>query len=279
MREGIEADEDIVRSADLQILRQSLEKELSCSKDIERVNSRIDDLQSAIVTLSDYVDEKMNSSFLKMIDIITDLKSKGPMFSSCKDALDKGYTRNNVYTMNIHSEVVQMYCDQATDGGGWTVFQRRMDGSENFDRGLEDYKIGFGNVEAEFWLGNDYISAMTAGGGHELRIDMGDLDGNTAYAIYKEFTINDERENYRLNIAGYSGNASDYLRHPNSKDFTIRTKGGDWWWYSSCNIQYTGGWWYSGCSYLNLNGLYSKTGISSHGGRNILASVATATWL
>jgi ficolin len=57
-----------------------------------------------------------------------------------------------------------------TDGGGWTVFQRRVNGTADFYRNWADYQAGFGNIE-EFWLGNDHLAAMTVQP-KTLRIDM-----------------------------------------------------------------------------------------------------------
>ena len=49
-----------------------------------------------------------------------------------------------------------MWCDQRTDGGGWTVILARKPqagGQEDFSRGWADYKAGFGEPGDEHWLG------------------------------------------------------------------------------------------------------------------------------
>ena len=61
-----------------------------------------------------------------------------------------------------------------TSGGGWIVFQRRLDGSVDFYRGWNAYKNGFGSLNGEFLLGLDKILRITTVTKNELRIDMED---------------------------------------------------------------------------------------------------------
>ena len=79
---------------------------------------------------------------------------------------------------------VPAYCDQETDGGNWTVFQRRADVKprRDFFLGWEAYKWGFGELDAEFWWGLEHLWLTTSllDRRYELRIDMEDFPGREA---------------------------------------------------------------------------------------------------
>ena len=96
-------------------------------------------------------------------------------------------------------------CDQTTAGGGWTVFQKRMDGSVDFYLHWSDYKEGFGNLSGEFWLGNDKIHRLTSDDNNTVRVDLEDFEGNTSYAEYDMFGVMSENDKYKLILGIYSG--------------------------------------------------------------------------
>ena len=142
-----------------------------------------------------------------------------------------------------------------TDGGGWTVFQRRQDGSVDFYRGWNEYKAGFGQLTAEFWLGNDKIHRLTASRPSSLRVELEDWNGVKVYAKYGKFNIGDEQAQYRLEVGSYSGTAGDSLAWHNNMAFSTKDRDYDRW-SNNCAVRYTGAWWYSSCKTSNLNGQY-----------------------
>ena len=102
-------------------------------------------------------------------------------------------------------DIFNVLCDMKTSGGGWTVFQRRLDGSVDFYRGWQDYKHGFGDLKGEFWLGLNKIHRITTAAQNELRIDMEDTSGNKKYAEYDLFAVTSEQQKYQLSLGTYAG--------------------------------------------------------------------------
>ncbi|XP_028519151.1 microfibril-associated glycoprotein 4-like [Exaiptasia diaphana] len=155
-----------------------------------------------------------------------------------------------------------VYCDIVTTNGGWTIIQRRLDGSVDFNRGWADYKRGFGDKNGEYWLGLDRIHAMTSLGKLRLRVDLEDFEGNTRYAEYDSFSVADEANKYRVSIDNYTGNVADSLTNPknsiNGMAFSTKDRDNDRSLYNHCASLYTGGWWFNACHDSNLNGLYLR---------------------
>ncbi|XP_062591934.1 ryncolin-1-like [Saccostrea cucullata] len=115
--------------------------------------------------------------------------------------------KNGVYDIFVDSKITSVYCDMTTDGGGWTVLQKRIDGSTYFYRTWEDYKKGFGDPHSNYWIGNDAIHALTKDQDQELRVDLQRFNGDTAYAKYSTFYIGNEDEKYQLTVSEYRGTA------------------------------------------------------------------------
>ncbi|VDI41235.1 Hypothetical predicted protein [Mytilus galloprovincialis] len=130
----------------------------------------------------------------------------------CSEVQSQGHDCSGVYTIKPSStSTVQVWCDLHTDGGRWTVVQRRQDGSVDFDRNWVNYRAGFGAPHTEYWIGNENLFGLTSSGKTELLILMETWNGVWRYARYSEFWINNESDKYRLGLVGYSGTAGDSL--------------------------------------------------------------------
>ena len=154
---------------------------------------------------------------------------------------------------------VPAYCDQDTDGGGWTVFQRRADiePRQDFFVGWQEYKYGFGRLDGEFWWGLKrlWVAMSLLDRQYELRVDMEDFDGEKRHAAYHVFRIAPEVDGYRLSVSNYTGTAGDSLSGHSGQRFSTRDRDHDTD-SGSCATTYTGAWWYTGCHNSNLNGRY-----------------------
>ncbi|KAM8871454.1 fibrinogen C domain-containing protein 1-like [Synchiropus picturatus] len=196
--------------------------------------------------------------------------NRGVRPTNCRDIIAAGVTKNGVYSIfpPHDEEGFRVYCDMKTDGGGWTVIQRREDGSVNFFRGWEAYRDGFGKTTGEHWLGLQRIYSLTRSGGFELRIDLADFDNATAFAHYADFSVgqdsvNPEEDGYPLIVDQYSGTAGDSLLKHSGMRFTTKDRDHDQS-ENNCASYYQGAWWYRNCHTSNLNGQYLAGGHASY---------------
>ncbi|CAL1300937.1 unnamed protein product [Larinioides sclopetarius] len=184
----------------------------------------------------------------------------------CAEVLENGEEESGVYRIWPRNRImsgrsVQVYCDMDTDGGGWTVIQRRTESPNQTDfyRDWKTYKRGFGNIREEFWIGNDIIFALTNQGQYSLRFDMQNASRESRYATYSQFWIEEEGSRYRMHIGHYNGTAGDGIRDADNTLFSTKDKRYDEAKHV-CTEEKRGGWWYKDCSRSNPNGVYIPGG-------------------
>ncbi|XP_041481173.1 ficolin-3-like [Lytechinus variegatus] len=158
-------------------------------------------------------------------------------------------------------DALPIYCEMDKEGFGWTVFQRRKDGSEDFNRNWRDYSRGFGNVSAEFWLGNEFLHHLTMQYQYILRVEVTDWFNRKYIADYAGFEVDSKRNDFRMTVEEFlGGNATDALTYHSGSKFTTTDKDNDDSDGVNCAIVHHGGWWFQACDRSNLNGLYYHDG-------------------
>ncbi|XP_060634790.1 fibrinogen gamma chain [Anolis sagrei] len=200
----------------------------------------------------------------------------------CQDIANKGGRQSGLYFIKPlkAKEEFLVYCEIDTLGNGWTVLQRRLDGSEDFNKNWVQYKEGFGhlspNDQTEFWLGNEKIHLVTTQTNipYVLRIELEDWSGQKSYADYAHFKLGSELDKYRLTYAffvgGDAGDAFDgfdfgddpsdkFFTSHNGMQFSTRDNDNDRY-DDNCAEQDGSGWWMNKCHAAHLNGKYYKGG-------------------
>ncbi|XP_068193336.1 angiopoietin-related protein 6 [Antennarius striatus] len=187
-------------------------------------------------------------------------KTPGP-WRDCQHVLQSGETTSGIYLLRPQNtnRLLQAWCDQSHSLGGWTVIQRRQDGSVNFFRTWEQYKQGFGNLDGEYWLGLEHLYWMTKQAQYKLRVAMEDWQGRHVFAEYDSFHVEPESDWYRLRLGQYQGNAGDSLSWHSNKAFTTLDRDKDGY-PGNCAHYQKGGWWYHMCAHSNLNGVWYRGG-------------------
>lgn len=179
---------------------------------------------------------------------------------SCSQLRRHGDDVTGEYFIHLYN-TFQVMCDMKTDGGGWTVIQRR--GKKErikdnlFEKTDKEYKEGFGEAARSYWLGNENIHRLTSfpNGRHILKIVLTlTEEGENITVEYDNFKMGSHEEKYKLTIGKYKGpDGYDALTSHKEGEFMI---GKDEFRAPSnkCHTLRSGGWWYSDCFLSNLNG-------------------------
>ncbi|KAG8142393.1 hypothetical protein E2320_006315 [Naja naja] len=185
----------------------------------------------------------------------------------CSSLYQRNYRSSGVYKLLpdefLGSPELQVYCDMETDGGGWTVIQRRKIGLISFSQNWKQYKEGFGSLQGDFWLGNEHIHRLSRRPSM-LRVE---LEASTVASPARQaflpltarrFHVGNELSNYRLFLANFSGSVPrDSMRYHNNTAFSTMDKDNDKC-VDHCAELRKGGYWYNCCTDSNLNGVYYR---------------------
>ncbi|ALC39858.1 maker549, partial [Drosophila busckii] len=237
----------------LQTKITELQKKLAEQKEALKKSDKLkDSLMSEKDKRIAQIEEQMNSMEHEN-KILKDELTKQKDRAEATSCLAFGNS-NGIQTIRVPgAEAFKVPCDSKFAGEGWTVIQRRVDGSVNFNRTWEEYRNGFGDLRGEFWLGLEKLHLMTKFQPHELYIQLEDFKNGHRYAHYTNIAIRNESELYKLSCVGCAG-----LSDHNDMAFSTPDRDNDKS-YRNCATYYACGWWFNDCVDFNPNGIYVKT--------------------
>ncbi|XP_041659982.1 angiopoietin-related protein 4 [Cheilinus undulatus] len=245
---------------------------------LEGQNRRIDDLMERIRlqqekldkqnvrirTLQSQLQQSRQRPLVRSSDSSVAEQRDSPveMASDCHELFLRGETNSGVYTIQpINAEPFKVFCEMTADGG-WTVIQRRQDGSVDFDQLWQDYEKGFGSLNGEFWLGLEKMHRIAKDGSYILSIKLSDWSGDVA-SVRLPFKLGGEDTKYSLQIPEIRTfstlETSLGTDATSGLPFSTRDQDNDQKNDTNCAKHLSGGWWFSNCGRSNLNGRYFQS--------------------
>ncbi|NXI07100.1 ANGL4 protein, partial [Irena cyanogastra] len=190
---------------------------------------------------------------------LTNQSQNGKLPEGCHQLFVAGQQSSGIFQVQpTGSQPFKVYCDMTAEGG-WTVIQRRMDGSVDFDQLWDAYKNGFGDLHGDFWLGLEKIHHLVQEGKYNLLIELEDWEGNSQVVQFV-FSLGGESTAYTLNLLGpLSGELENAIGEFRQLPFSTRDRDHDLKADTNCAKHLSGGWWFSTCGHANLNGKYFRS--------------------
>ena len=129
----------------------------------------------------------------------------------CAALQESGVRVSGIYRIEASERPV--YCDMETDGGGWTMLQRRggVQPSTSFARTMLEYQDGFGHPAGEHWMGLEAFHRMeNEQYVLQLRVDVWEAPlGFRRHAVYDVLYLDGARDDFWMHVYMTSGTAID----------------------------------------------------------------------
>ncbi|XP_041746312.1 angiopoietin-related protein 4-like [Coregonus clupeaformis] len=258
------------RSDDANFIQRLLEAQNKWIDDlVDRIRQQQDELEKQnmhLQALQGKVKQRRVKSVVRrkhqeiaLKDYTEEVASLTELATDCHELFLKGERNNGVYAIQPrNSQPFDVFCEMTAEGG-WTVIQRRQDGSQNFNQLWEAYQKGFGSLKGEFWLGLDNIHTLTKQEELTLLVELSDWRGE-AQSVQYTFRLGGEESNYALYLPK---TICDSLENglttgPSGLSFSTIDRDNDLNADVNCAKQLSGGWWFSNCGQSNLNGKYPR---------------------
>ncbi|KAL5020514.1 hypothetical protein ScPMuIL_003406 [Solemya velum] len=138
--------------------------------------------------------------------------------SDCFDIYGLGYRDNGVYLVRLGNTDVRIKCNlketprnwnmdnRLEHLKGWVVVQNRRTASD-FNRSWEKYKRGFGDLESDFWLGNEIVYQLVkkSTGSVYLFVRFYGYDYYYYYRyLAREVEMENEKALYKIRVSNWS---------------------------------------------------------------------------
>ena len=178
-------------------------------------------------------------------------------YTDCIDWYNAGARTTDVYEIVLpNSTYIRVRCQMENKDGGWMTFQHHFSDRVNFTRNWHAYKVGFGSVEHDFWLGNDILHMLTSRVGitYDFFMKAFWFNGARKISMYKNFRIGNESTHYVLN---FKRKFKGRISLKNGTRFSTYDRLLD----TDCASDERGGFWYKKCGgfFPNARWLPSET--------------------
>lgn len=273
---GSEAAPETLRSLQTQLKAQNSRIELLFQKVaqqqryLEKQHLRIQNLQSQVGLLDPMhlghratkpARRKRLPTMARLVGPAHNISHTHRLPRDCQELFEDGERQSGLFQIQPQGSLPFLVNCKMTSDGGWTVIQRRQDGSVDFNQSWEAYKTGFGDPQGEFWLGLEKVHLILGDRSSRLAVQLKDWEGNaeslqfpvhlggedTAYSLQLTAPVASERGTTTAMPSGLSLPFSTW-----DQDHDLHRD-------KNCAKSLSGGWWFGTCDHSNLNGQYFRS--------------------